>query len=189
MGRLLSLKKVKNILILVAVDGSDSSKNALLQSIRFARKQGCGVKVATVIPPFEGELELTGVHNISESLREPGDKVLAEARALATSEGVSLDTILSEGMPHEQIVDIAVANECDLIVMGRRGKGMFDTLMGTTTARVIGYSPIDVLVVPRDTVVSWSNVLLAIDDSKFNDIVAARAIGLTQTYGSNIDIL
>ncbi|MBI4733938.1 MAG: universal stress protein, partial [Rubrobacteridae bacterium] len=189
MGRLLSLKKVRNILILVAVDGSDSSKNALIQSVKFARKQHCGIKVATVIPSFEGELDLTGVHNISESLKEPGEKVLAEAKAIAINEGVNLETILSEGAPHEEIVDLAVANECDLIVLGRRGVGMLDTLMGTTTARVIGYSPIDVLVVPRDTVINWDNMLLAVDDSKFNDVVAARAIGLAQAYGSDFNVM
>jgi nucleotide-binding universal stress UspA family protein len=189
MGRLLSLKKVRNILILVAVDGSESSKNALLQSLKFARKQHCGIKVATVIPSYEGELNLTGVKNIADSFREPGEKVLTEARELALGEGIEVETILTEGTTHEEIVDLAVANNCDLIVMGRRGASMFDTFMGTTTARVIGYSPIDVLVMPRDTVFKWDNILLAVDCSKYSEIVATRAISLAQAYGSEINVL
>jgi nucleotide-binding universal stress UspA family protein len=189
MGRLLSLKKVRNILILVAVDGSDSSKNALIQSLKFVRNQQCGIKAVTVVPSYEGELDLTGFHNISDSLKEPGEKVLAEARNIASNEGIELDTILSEGTTHEEIVDIAMANNCDLIVIGRRGVGRFDTFMGTTAARVIGYSPIDVLVMPRDAVFRWDNILLAVDGSTYSEIVAARAISLAQAYGKNLNVL
>jgi nucleotide-binding universal stress UspA family protein len=189
MGRLLSLKKVRNILILVAVDGSESSTNALIQSVRFARQQQCGIKAVTVVPSYEGELDLTGVHNISDSLREPGEKVLAEARDIALREGVEIETILSEGATHEEIVDVAMANNCDLIVIGRRGVGRFDTFMGTTAARVIGYSPVDVLVMPRDAVFKWDNILLAVDVSTYSEIVAARAISLAQAYGKGLNVL
>lgn len=190
MGKLVSMRKVRNILILVAIDGSDSSKNALRQAIKFARNEHCGVTAVTVLPPYEGELDLTGFQNIRESFREPGEKILSEAERIATEEGIQINTILEEGNIHEAIIDIAVANECDLIVMGRRGLSNLErAFMGSVTARVIGYSPIDVLVMPQDSIIKWNNVLLAVDGSRYSEMASNRAISLAQTYGQELNVL
>jgi len=190
MGKLLPFKKVKNILILTALDGSDSSKNAFRQAVRFARKERCSVTAVTVIPTYEGEIELIGIQNIKEAFKEPGEKILAEARQIAAQEGVEVYTFLAEGDIHESIIDLAVARDCDLIVMGRRGRtGLERAFMGSVTARVIGYSPIDVLVMPHDSVIKWDNILLAVDGSHYSEIAASRAITFAYTYGKELNIL
>ncbi|MCL6472203.1 MAG: universal stress protein [Firmicutes bacterium] len=190
MGRLIAMKRVRNILLLVAIDGSESSKNALRQSIRFARDHHCGVTAVTVIPSYEGDIDLIGVRNIREAFKEPGEKVLEEARKIATQEGVEIYTFLEEGNIHEAIIDVAQSRDCDLIVMGRRGlTGIERVLMGSVTARVIGYSPIDVLVMPEKSVIKWGKILLAVDGSKYSDVAASRAITFAQTYGRTLDIL
>ncbi len=118
------------------------------------------------------------------------EKILAEAEKIATEEGIQINTILEEGNIHEAIIDIAVANECDLIVMGRRGLSSIErAFMGSVTARVIGYSPIDVLVMPQDSVIKWNNVLLAVDGSRYSEVASNRAISLAQTYGQELNVL
>lgn len=190
MGKLLSLKKVRNILILAALDGSESSKNALRQTIRFARKENCGVTAVTVLPAYEGELEIGLMKNIQASFKKPGEKILADARRIALEEGVEIETILAEGNAHEAIIDVAVEKNCDLIAMGRRGFGSIQrALMGSVTARVIGYSPIDVLVMPQDTILKWDNILLAVDGSKYSEVASNRAISMAHTYGRWLNIL
>lgn len=190
MGKLMSLKKVRNILILATLDGSESSKNALRQTIRFARKENCGVTAVTVLPAYEGELEIGLMKNIQETFKGPGEKILADARKIALEEGVEIETILEEGNAHEEIIDVAIEKNCDLIVMGRRGFGSIErAFMGSVTARVIGYSPIDVLVMPQGSALKWDNILLAVDGSKFSEIAANRAISVAQTYGRRLNVL
>jgi nucleotide-binding universal stress UspA family protein len=53
-----------------------------------------------------------------------------------------------KGIPAEEILHQAEANEADLIVMGTHGYGVFkDALMGGTARRVVRRSPIPVMVV------------------------------------------
>jgi nucleotide-binding universal stress UspA family protein len=98
--------------------------------------------------------------------------------------------VLEEGKIHEAIIDIAREKDCDLIITGRRGlSGIERAFMGSVTARVIGYSPIDVLVMPGDSVLKWDNILLAVDGSKYSDIAANKAISMARMYGRELNIL
>lgn len=176
--------------ILVAYDGSESGKNALRQAINLARTEQSWIKVVAVVPVYEGDLELIGVSNIKEAINGPGEKLLAEAREIAASEGASVITNLEQGEPYERIVDIAESENCDLIVMGRRGRHSLErTLMGSVTARVIGYTGKDVLVVPKGSVISWDSLLLATDGSFYSAAATGRAVDLAKSYGSTLDVV
>lgn len=173
--------------ILVAFDGSESSRNALLQAIKFARSEQCWIKVVSVMPSYQGEIELTGVKNIREALRGPSEKLLGEALQIASSERASILTGLEEGEAHERIIHVAESEHCDLIVMGKRGRNRFErSLLGSVTARVIGHSHKDVLVVPRDTSLEWHNILLCIDGSRYSNAAAKHAISFSRSYGSEL---
>ena len=54
--------------ILVAVDGSESSRNALTQAFRFAVDEKCWITVTSVVPPYEGEIETLGIKDIKAAL-------------------------------------------------------------------------------------------------------------------------
>ncbi|MFO0754425.1 MAG: hypothetical protein U0411_14010 [Thermodesulfovibrionales bacterium] len=51
------------------------------------------------------------------------------------------------------------------------------------SARVIGYSRQDVLVVPYGAEVEWSAILLATDGSAHSSGAAEKAVGLARAYG------
>jgi len=167
--------------ILVAYDGSLSAQNALSLASQLAREDKSWIKVLAVVPPYLGDLELLGVSDIKEAITGPGQQLLTEARQLADREGVHILTNLEQGEPYEQIVHVAEEENCDLIVMGRRGKGKMErALIGSVTARVIGHTGKDVLVIPETSKLSWENILLATDGSTCCDNALARALEIAQ---------
>ncbi|MDH3349358.1 MAG: universal stress protein [Desulfobulbaceae bacterium] len=153
--------------ILVAYDGSDSSRTALAVAADLAKKDKCWIKVLAVVPPYYGDLELIGVSKIKETIEGPGQDILAEAKQLAKDHDVHILTNLEQGEPYDRIVHVADDENCDLIVIGRRGRRHLEReLMGGVTARVIGYTKRNVLVVPEGANLSWENILVATDESE-----------------------
>jgi nucleotide-binding universal stress UspA family protein len=173
--------------ILVAFDGSPSGENALRQALRLACDEKCWVRVVTVVPPFEGELELTGVADIHEAILRPARALLARAEAIARESGALLKASIEAGEVSQRIAAVAAAERCGLVVMGRRGMTRLERAMvGSVTARVIGLSPVDVLVVPRDAVIGWKTVLVATDGSRHSAAAAAKAVDFAASYGGRV---
>ena len=173
--------------ILVAFDGSASGENALRQALRLACEEKCWVRVVTVVPPFEGELELTGVGDVHEAILRPARAVLARAEAIAKESGGLIKTSLEEGEASQRITAVAAEERCGIIVMGRRGISRLERMMvGSVTARVIGHSPVDVLVVPLGAEIGWKTVLVATDGSVHSAAAAARAVDLAAAYGGRV---
>jgi nucleotide-binding universal stress UspA family protein len=174
--------------ILVAVDGSDSSKNAFRQACRIAREDKSWLTVITVIPLYQDQFEtLSAKEMISKKLREESEKILSEIKKIADEENTFIKLRLEEGNPFDTIIDVSTENNYDLIVMGRHGRTALERmLVGGVTARVIGHSQKDVLVIPRNAVIGWKNILLATDGSRYSDAAAERAIDLAKNYGGNI---
>ena len=69
--------------------------------------------------------------------------------------------------------------------MGRHGyTGLTRLLMGSVTARVIGHSPVNVLVVPQGVPLSFPRLLTASDGSPFSKAAWNEALSLAKTMGS-----
>jgi len=171
--------------ILVAFDGSTPARSALSVAAGIARNEQSWVKVVAVVPRYDGDLELIGVSNIRETITGPGKKILEEAKSAAEETGVHILTDLEQGEPYERIVHVAEEERCDLIVMGRRGAQSLEReLMGGVTARVIGHTSRDVLVVPRGTEVRWDRILVAADGSSSSRAAVDLAIDLAGEHGS-----
>ncbi len=173
--------------ILVAFDGSESSKSALHQAFTLANDEKCWITVVSVAPPYEGDLDLIAVKDVLAALRKPCEEALREAEKIAEKERALIKTVCEEGEPHERIVDLADAENCDVIVMGRRGLRRLErVLIGSVTARVIGHSQRDVLVVPRNTAIGWKKILLATDGSRYSKAATEKAIAFAKSYGGEI---
>ncbi len=173
--------------ILVSLDGSESGRNALIQSFALARDEKCWLTAATVVPGIDGDLELVGIGDVREAMRKPGEIILAGARALAEAERLPLKTVLEEGEAWERIVHLADDERCDLIVMGRRGLRRLErVLIGSVTARVIGHTDRDVLVVPQGTALSFKRILVATDGSSTSNAGADHAINVAASYGGEL---
>ncbi|HSB30028.1 MAG TPA: universal stress protein [Candidatus Sulfobium mesophilum] len=173
--------------ILVAFDGSVSGTNALLQSFRLATEEKSWITVATVVPAYEGDLNLIAVGDIHQALRRPGEEILSRANALAKKEGALIKTVLEEGEAYDRLVDLAEGENCGVIVMGRRGSSSTErSHIGSVTARVIGHSQRDVFVVPEGTNIGWKKILIATDGSRYSSFATDRAIDFAKSYGGSL---
>jgi nucleotide-binding universal stress UspA family protein len=176
--------------ILVAFDGSASSRNALKQAIKFQETEKAWIRVLVVLPPYEGDLEIIGVSDIKSVLEGSSEKLMKEAKEIAESERAAIITNVEQGQAYEKIVDVADAENCDIIVMGRRGIHHIERmLMGSVTSRVIGYTKKDVLVVPRDARIQWGNILLTVDNSNSSETAVKHALDFAASYGARVTVL
>lgn len=176
--------------MLVAVDGSTPSMHALRESFRLATNEKSWITVVSVVPGYAGDLSFVGIGNVMASLRKPCEEALARAEKIAEEERALIKTVCEEGEIYERIVDLADAENCDLIVMGRRGMSKLErTLVGSVTARVIGHSQRDVLVVPSNSHVGWKKILMATDGSRYSKVAAERAIDFAKSYGGELSVV
>ena len=176
--------------ILVAYDGSATARNALAVASHLAKEDKSWIKVLTVLPDYKGDLELVGIPNIKKTINGPGRKLIEEAQEIADHEDVHILTNMTQGEPYDKIVHVADDENCDLIVMGRRGTHHLEReLMGSVTARVIGYTRKDVLVVPVEAKLTRKNILLATDGSPSCETAVDRAIELAKEQAATLTVV
>jgi len=122
-------------LILLPVDGSDSSARAAEYCAWFARATGGRVLVINVQPEFE-DWQTHGIgHEAAHKHREDLARAKSE-RALEILAGTPHEFLLAEGEPAETIGRIAEERGCVGVVMGTRGLGKISgVLMGSVAMK------------------------------------------------------
>ena len=139
--------------ILVAVDGSSTSRRALQEGLKLAADEHAHLLLVHVLdesalyryPVPIGD----ALHPVLEAWRQGGQNVLNEASGLARQAGAEVEAELLESADRqipEVIVDKAKRWEADLIVMGTHGRHGFEhLLLGSVAERVIRIAPVPVL--------------------------------------------
>jgi nucleotide-binding universal stress UspA family protein len=131
--------------VLIALNGS---RHVLDYGMKLANDEKTWITVVKVIPPYDGDLHLTGIKNIEDALDSNGGRAIAEIKAAADAEGALLKARLEEGDVSSKIVEIARDERCDLIIMGAPKKNWFRKLWGDNAVeKVINASACPVLVV------------------------------------------
>jgi nucleotide-binding universal stress UspA family protein len=139
--------------ILVPVDGSRYSLNAVCLAARLARVHGSELRIFHVID--EALLDQLARFSekkkeaVREELRNTARAFLSDMRCEAHREIVTAsELIIREGVPHEIILEEAASWGADLIVLGKLGRrGVSHILLGSVAERVIDFAEIPVLVV------------------------------------------
>jgi nucleotide-binding universal stress UspA family protein len=175
--------------ILVSTDGSTYCDGAVYQAINLAKKVKGNLMAISVVEYNEEYATLAP--ELVEKAVQTARVVLDKVEQAAKREGLACETVIREGEESFQyIIDEAVKNKCTMIVTGRRGRtGLKRLMMGSVTARVIGYSPCDVLVVPSAAKEEFRNILIAMDGSKYSARAAAEAVCLAKRSSSALTIL
>ena len=171
---------------MVCTDGSDEGQNAVAVTLELARacdSQVFAVQVLQVVPEFQAvapDLRATLGKGVQENM--------AVIKAAADKLGVSLKTVMPQGqLPHAAIVAAAEKIRPDLIIMGRCGKtALARILMGNVTARVIGHSPMNVLVVPRGGAIGFQRLLVASDGSPYSEAAWKLALSMAKQAKSQL---
>ena len=131
--------------ILVAVDGSTYSLQALPTAIEVARKFGSDVFVLHVSEHDRGRAVAYSLETPADAIRLVADAVKTIRDADITANGELRN--MAAGHVAKAIVETATAKNIDLIVMGSRGlSDVQGLLLGSVTHKVIQMVNIPVLV-------------------------------------------
>lgn len=131
--------------ILVTVNGS---LDTVRKGIGLAEEEKTWLTVLKVLPPYEGDLHLTGVKNLRDLLSGGGQSIAAEVKQLAKEERTLIKTRLETGKIDEKILEVAREEKCDLIIMGRQKSDFLKRLLGINIVeKVVSQAPCPVYVV------------------------------------------
>ncbi|MBI4824446.1 MAG: universal stress protein [Nitrospirae bacterium] len=131
--------------VLIAVNGS---LDVLRHGLKLASDEKSWITVIKVIPPYEGDLDLTGVKNIEDVLNSGISSSLSEVEGIAGEEGVFVKVRVEEGDIPERIKSAALEERCDIIIMGEGSrKGIKKLFGGGVLNKVLQNAPCPVLVV------------------------------------------
>lgn len=123
--------------VLAAVDGSRESDDALADAARVLSPTGVQFILLTVLSPDIGENDPAAAGVAQELLTSRAARLPAGCLP-PVFEVVS-------GDPAEVILDRAVVDAVDLVVMGRRGRGLSELILGSVADEVVRRSPRPVL--------------------------------------------
>ena len=139
--------------ILVPVDGSQNSMEAVKVALKYAKATKVEISLMTVTPFISGlDLEISAVamDSLNESMKSRGEGVLAKAQDILKAEGVTAKTILASSISAaDDIIGFAEKEKMDLIIIGSRGLGSAATrfIMGSVASKVVSHAPCNVYVV------------------------------------------
>ncbi len=134
--------------ILVPIDGSDESKNALALAVGMAEKFAAKISLLHVA---DWNAQMTSLDRVTMSgyipsnILEEGYQILNDAVKTIPKE-IQTETTVIPGHPATVILEEAEKGNIDLIVLGSRGLGAVKgLLLGSVSAAVIQKAPCPVL--------------------------------------------
>jgi nucleotide-binding universal stress UspA family protein len=150
--------------ILLPTDGSENSKRANKHALWIADKSNADIVIMYVIEPHFPELA-TGLplstlptpdERFYEEIREEGHQIidnfkqeLEDVQCKGICKNTNLKSIITEGKPSNEIVNILDKENIDLVVMGTSGRhGLDRFVVGSVTERVVRNARKPVMVIP-----------------------------------------
>jgi nucleotide-binding universal stress UspA family protein len=140
--------------MLVAIDGSDHARQALVEAIDLAGAANATLTVMTVVPkanPWSlggGYYVPVNVDELQRQAERNYERTLGTAIAAWVPADMPVTGIVRHGAVAPTIVEQAVAGNHDLIVVGSRGRGeLRSLLLGSVSHDVLQSSRVAVLVV------------------------------------------
>ncbi len=137
--------------ILVAIDGSKNSMNALLKAKELAAALGSELTILNVIANMQ---DYKYVHNKSyykdmeRTALEESNALLRNAMKYFQDFPGKVESLYLRGDSADEIVKAAEEGNFDLVIMGNRGLGVFSrTLLGSVSDKVVHHIKTSVLIV------------------------------------------
>ena len=140
--------------ILVATDGSDLSRTAVLSAINLAATLGAELVALYVVPRypvsyFEGGIIISAqdMARTEQQWSDKGQTVVDAVQQQGQARGVKVNAVVVQSdLVAESIMDTVQNYSCDLVVMASHGrKGIQRVLLGSETQHVLTHSTVPVL--------------------------------------------
>ncbi len=173
--------------LMVCTDGSDEGQNAVAVTLELARACGSKVYVVRVLQLLAPEAQVWDA-KFTASQAEHVQNNMEAVKDAAVKLGVPIQPVVPRSeVPHTAIVEEVKKIHPDLVIMGRGGMtALGRLLLGSVTAQVIGHSPVNVMVLPRDAAVSFQRLLVASDGSPFSEAAWKLALAMAKHAGSQL---
>lgn len=138
--------------MLVAIDGSKNAIRALKHAIKLAGKLSERSSLVLVNAhddmALRGASQFVGKDTVKSYLDDLSNSELAEAVTLAEKSGLSFETRMVRGQVAQAILKAASDRDCDMIVLGSKGRSALrDLLIGSVAQRVISMSSLPVTII------------------------------------------
>lgn len=140
--------------ILVGVDRSETAQEAVALGARLAREHGGQLILCHSVNWLPAASQIAaagggvGTMPVIDDLNREGEALLDRAAETAKRAGVDAQRRALDGEPAEQILEVARASACSLIVVGTHGRqGLERLFVGSTAEAVLRGSAIPVLTV------------------------------------------
>ena len=129
--------------IIIPVDRTDASKDAVKKGAFLAKLLGINAKIISVNDTHQFISSVV----IEEKLKKDAEAVLDEFKKIGAEMGVTFETEVISGNPAEEIVRFV--NDDDLIIMAHHEKkvGIDQFMVGSVSRDVVRKAPCSVLVI------------------------------------------
>ena len=137
--------------ILVAVDGSDNSKRALIEAKKFVNQEHVELTLLTVVKPLISEyydnIDAPKLNDPNE-LKKAGRSIIDQSIQILGKSHNEIIGKVRRGNPADEILEENEQEDYDLIIMGSRGLGAFSrAFLGSISNKVLNHVETDVLIV------------------------------------------
>lgn len=149
----------KRTKILVPIDFSPCSENALNYAFRFADRIDATLEILHVAtfdappldyPSFVATVTEEKISMSQSRLKKTINRINRDVRALLDHKP-EVETDIELGIPDAKIVEVAARDRVDFIIMGTQGQNsVWDRFLGSTAEGVMKYAPCNVIVIPDE---------------------------------------
>ncbi len=179
--------------VVVAVDGSAASDNAVRWAANTAVKRDVPLRLASsyTMPQFLYAEGMVPPQELYDDLQRETLRKIEDAREIALSVGPDLKIghVVAEGSPIDMLLDMS--REYGMIVMGSRGLGgLSGMVLGSVSGAVVSHASCPVVVVRDDNNVSedtkYGPVVVGVDGSEVSRRATEVAFEEAQARGCEL---
>lgn len=136
---------------LIPVDFSPASRNAAAYAAQLAKVMGSKLLLfhAYMLPTPVSEVPYVMV-TADEMQKENEELIRREAEFLHSQYGVEVEWLVRIGIASDEVKALTKERSADIIIMGMKGEGGIEKIIGSTTTNVIRKVRKPVLIVPHD---------------------------------------
>lgn len=136
--------------ILVPIDFSDYSKNALKYAAQFAKQFNAKIYLIYVVEPMiypaDFSMGQVAIPSTDIDLHSRAEEELKKLSKEIVNGNSKVEVLIKTGKPFVEIIESASANDIDLIIIATHGHtGVEHLLFGSTAEKVVRKAPCPVL--------------------------------------------
>ncbi|QGU05764.1 universal stress protein [Corynebacterium comes] len=180
-------------IVVVAVDGSPASHNAVRWAANTANKRGIPLRLASsyTMPQFLYAEGMVPPQELFDDLQAETMEKIDEARAVAheVAPEIKIGHTIAEGSPIDMLLDMS--HDVTMIVMGSRGLGgLSGMVMGSVSAAVVSHASCPVVVVREDNqldeAAKYGPVVVGVDGSDVSEKATEIAFAEADARGAEL---